>query len=69
MNDADYMARALFHAARGLGRTRPNPVVGAVVVAAQEAVQVEAMEQERLGTTPAVSQHARSVEVPSLQVG
>jgi diaminohydroxyphosphoribosylaminopyrimidine deaminase/5-amino-6-(5-phosphoribosylamino)uracil reductase len=26
------MARALFHAARGRGRTSPNPVVGAVVV-------------------------------------
>jgi diaminohydroxyphosphoribosylaminopyrimidine deaminase / 5-amino-6-(5-phosphoribosylamino)uracil reductase len=32
MTDVDYMARALFHAARGLGRTTPNPVVGAVVV-------------------------------------
>lgn len=32
VTDADYMARALFHAARGLGRTSPNPVVGAVVV-------------------------------------
>jgi diaminohydroxyphosphoribosylaminopyrimidine deaminase/5-amino-6-(5-phosphoribosylamino)uracil reductase len=28
----DYMARALFHAARGRGRTSPNPLVGAVVV-------------------------------------
>ena len=27
------MRRALFHAARGLGRTTPNPLVGAVVVA------------------------------------
>ena len=27
-----YMARALFHAARGRGRTSPNPMVGAVVV-------------------------------------
>src|SRR4051794_23049496 len=26
------MARALFHAARGAGRTSPNPLVGAVVV-------------------------------------
>jgi len=26
------MERALFHAARGLGRTSPNPIVGAVVV-------------------------------------
>jgi diaminohydroxyphosphoribosylaminopyrimidine deaminase/5-amino-6-(5-phosphoribosylamino)uracil reductase len=28
----DYMERALFLAARGRGRTRPNPLVGAVVV-------------------------------------
>ena len=28
----DYMERALFHAARGAGRTSPNPLVGAVVV-------------------------------------
>ena len=32
MTDADYMDRALFLAARGRGRTRPNPMVGAVVV-------------------------------------
>ncbi|MBS1820320.1 MAG: bifunctional diaminohydroxyphosphoribosylaminopyrimidine deaminase/5-amino-6-(5-phosphoribosylamino)uracil reductase RibD [Acidobacteria bacterium] len=32
--DADFMARALFHAARGRGRTSPNPMVGAVVVSA-----------------------------------
>jgi diaminohydroxyphosphoribosylaminopyrimidine deaminase/5-amino-6-(5-phosphoribosylamino)uracil reductase len=32
VTDADYMARALFHAARGRGRTSPNPVVGAVIV-------------------------------------
>ena len=31
---SDYMARALFHAARGRGRTSPNPMVGAVVVSA-----------------------------------
>jgi diaminohydroxyphosphoribosylaminopyrimidine deaminase / 5-amino-6-(5-phosphoribosylamino)uracil reductase len=30
--EADYMARALFHAARGRGRTSPNPLVGAIVV-------------------------------------
>ena len=29
---SDYMTRALFHAARGRGRTSPNPMVGAVVV-------------------------------------
>ncbi len=34
LTDADYMARALFHAARGRGRTSPNPAVGAVVVSA-----------------------------------
>jgi diaminohydroxyphosphoribosylaminopyrimidine deaminase/5-amino-6-(5-phosphoribosylamino)uracil reductase len=32
VTDSDYMARALFHAARGRGRTSPNPVVGAVIV-------------------------------------
>ena len=31
--DAVYMQRALFHAARGAGRTSPNPLVGAVIVA------------------------------------
>ena len=30
--DVDLMARALFHAARGQGRTTPNPMVGAVIV-------------------------------------
>lgn len=30
--DAQFMERALFHAARGRGRTSPNPMVGAVVV-------------------------------------
>ena len=38
MTDADYMARALFHAARGRGRTTPNPVVGAVIVSADGVV-------------------------------
>lgn len=38
LTDADYMARALFHAARGRGRTSPNPVVGAVVVSAEGVV-------------------------------
>lgn len=32
MTAADYMDRALFLAARGRGRTSPNPMVGAVVV-------------------------------------
>jgi diaminohydroxyphosphoribosylaminopyrimidine deaminase/5-amino-6-(5-phosphoribosylamino)uracil reductase len=30
--DERYMERALFHAARGRGRTSPNPIVGAVIV-------------------------------------
>ena len=38
MTDADYMCRALFHAARGRGRTSPNPVVGAVVVSSDGVV-------------------------------
>jgi len=38
VTDADYMARALFLAARGLGCTSPNPVVGAVVVSADGVV-------------------------------
>jgi diaminohydroxyphosphoribosylaminopyrimidine deaminase/5-amino-6-(5-phosphoribosylamino)uracil reductase len=33
LSPADYMERALFLAARGRGRTSPNPMVGAVVVA------------------------------------
>src|SRR4026207_1110656 len=32
LSDAEFMERALFHAARGSGRTSPNPLVGAVVV-------------------------------------
>jgi diaminohydroxyphosphoribosylaminopyrimidine deaminase/5-amino-6-(5-phosphoribosylamino)uracil reductase len=36
--DERYMRRALFHAARGQGRTTPNPMVGAVVVAADGVV-------------------------------
>jgi diaminohydroxyphosphoribosylaminopyrimidine deaminase/5-amino-6-(5-phosphoribosylamino)uracil reductase len=35
---ADYMDRALFLAARGRGRTSPNPMVGAVVVSADGVV-------------------------------
>src|SRR3954453_20513613 len=36
--DWRYMERALFHAARGAGRTSPNPLVGAVVVSADGVV-------------------------------
>ena len=38
MTSSDYMARALFHAGRGRGRTSPNPLVGAVVVSADDIV-------------------------------
>lgn len=38
MNDMDWMARALQQARFGLGRTTPNPPVGAVIVGAQGAV-------------------------------
>jgi len=33
-----FMSRALFHAARGRGRTSPNPMVGAVIVTARGVV-------------------------------
>jgi diaminohydroxyphosphoribosylaminopyrimidine deaminase / 5-amino-6-(5-phosphoribosylamino)uracil reductase len=36
--DERHMRRALFHAARGRGRTTPNPMVGAVVVSADGVV-------------------------------
>jgi diaminohydroxyphosphoribosylaminopyrimidine deaminase/5-amino-6-(5-phosphoribosylamino)uracil reductase len=38
LTDRDYMDRALFLAQRGRGRTSPNPMVGAVVVSADEVV-------------------------------
>ena len=38
LTDAVFMARALFHAERGRGRTSPNPMVGAVVVSADGVV-------------------------------
>jgi diaminohydroxyphosphoribosylaminopyrimidine deaminase/5-amino-6-(5-phosphoribosylamino)uracil reductase len=48
VNDADYMARALVHAERGLGRTTPNPIVGAVVVT-DDGVVVATGYHERAG--------------------
>lgn len=36
--EARFMERALFHAARGRGRTSPNPLVGAVVVSSEGVV-------------------------------
>ncbi len=44
----DYMARALFHASRGRGRTSPNPLVGAVVVS-RDGVVVGQGYHERAG--------------------
>ncbi len=38
LKDVDMMRRALFHAARGVGRTTPNPMVGAVVVSPEGVV-------------------------------
>src|SRR3954462_15473168 len=38
MVERDYMERALSHAARGPGRTSPNPLVGAVIVSAEGVV-------------------------------
>jgi len=38
LTPSDYIARALFHAARGRGQTSPNPMVGAVVVSAEGVV-------------------------------
>ena len=46
--DADYMDRALFMAARGRGRTTPNPMVGAVIVS-DEGVVVGAGYHMRAG--------------------
>ena len=48
MTDADYMARALRLAERGRGRTTPNPMVGAAIVAPDGAV-VGAGYHERAG--------------------
>ena len=47
-SDSHWMERALFHAARGLGRTSPNPVVGAVVVS-RDGVVVGQGYHERAG--------------------
>jgi diaminohydroxyphosphoribosylaminopyrimidine deaminase/5-amino-6-(5-phosphoribosylamino)uracil reductase len=48
MTPADYMTRALFHAARGRGRTSPNPLVGAVVVS-RDGIVVGHGHHERAG--------------------
>ena len=53
--DVEYTRRALALAARGLGRTSPNPAVGAVVVAGGEVVGAPA-------TSASVPQEARVIE-------
>ena len=59
------MERALFHAARGAGRTSPNPLVGAVVVSADGVVVGQGFHQ-RAGEAPQprrVLQQAFGLEV------
>lgn len=64
MNDADYIKRALALAAKGRGRTSPNPMVGALVVkqgeilgqgwhhaAGQPHAEIEAIRNARLKTS------------------
>ena len=46
-HDELFMERALFHAARGAGRTSPNPMVGAVVV--DDAIAIRPMAYLSLG--------------------
>ena len=48
MNDVALMRRALFHAARAVGATTPNPMVGAVIVDA-DGVVVGQGRHERAG--------------------
>jgi diaminohydroxyphosphoribosylaminopyrimidine deaminase/5-amino-6-(5-phosphoribosylamino)uracil reductase len=67
VTDADYMARALFHAARGRGRTSPNPLVGAVVVS-PEGVVVGQGFHERAGE-PHAEVHALESAGPRARGG
>ena len=47
--DEGFMDRALFHAARGAGRTSPNPLVGAVIVSADGVVVGQGFHQRAGG--------------------
>lgn len=67
LTDADYMARALFHAARGRGRTSPNPVVGAVVVSADGVVAGQGYHAAAGG--PHAEIHALAAAGPRAQGG
>src|SRR5579864_2522185 len=59
LTSSDYMDRALFLAARGRGRTSPNPMVGAVVVAPDGVIVGQAF-HERAGEAHA---EARALEI------
>jgi diaminohydroxyphosphoribosylaminopyrimidine deaminase/5-amino-6-(5-phosphoribosylamino)uracil reductase len=61
-NDERWMARALFHAARGRGRTSPNPLVGAVVVSSDGVVVGQGF-HERAGE-PHAEVHALTAAGP-----
>lgn len=67
LTDADYMARALFHAARGRGRTSPNPVVGAVVVSPDGVVVGQGYHQAAGG--PHAEIHALAAAGPRARGG
>jgi diaminohydroxyphosphoribosylaminopyrimidine deaminase/5-amino-6-(5-phosphoribosylamino)uracil reductase len=67
LTPSDYMARALFHAARGRGRTSPNPLVGAVVVSADGVVVGQGF-HERAGT-PHAEVHALEAAGPRARGG
>jgi diaminohydroxyphosphoribosylaminopyrimidine deaminase / 5-amino-6-(5-phosphoribosylamino)uracil reductase len=49
VDDERFMRRALFHAARGSGRTSPNPLVGAVVVSSDGVVVGQGFHQRAGG--------------------
>lgn len=63
LTEADYMARALFLAERGRGRTSPNPLVGAVVVSTDGIVVGQGF-HERAGDAHA---EVRALEMAGLR--
>ena len=67
LTPSDYMTRALFHAARGRGRTSPNPLVGAVVVSADGVVVGQGF-HERAGG-PHAEVHALGAAGPGARGG
>jgi len=67
LTPSDYMARALFHAARGRGRTSPNPLVGAVVVSTDGVVVGQGFHQRAGG--PHAEVHALGAAGPRARGG